>query len=45
MPLHRRFKSYVGLASTAGKLEALLREHRFGTCADVLAAELPEAGR
>ncbi len=37
MPLHRRFKSYVGLATTESKLRALLREHRWGTCAEVLA--------
>lgn len=38
MPLHRRFKSYVGLGTTAGKLDALLAEHRFGTCGEALAA-------
>ncbi|MEY3025894.1 MAG: hypothetical protein RLZZ238_791 [Planctomycetota bacterium] len=36
MPLHRRFKCYVGLDTTAGKLEHLLRTRRFGTCGDVL---------
>jgi peptidoglycan-N-acetylglucosamine deacetylase len=38
MPLSRRFKSYVGLATTEPKLRALLREFRWGTCSQVLAA-------
>jgi peptidoglycan-N-acetylglucosamine deacetylase len=36
MPLHRRFKSYVGLSSTAGKLQMLLDRYRFDTCASVV---------
>jgi polysaccharide deacetylase family protein (PEP-CTERM system associated) len=36
MPPIRRFKSYVGLASTERKLRALLDEHRFDTCLAVL---------
>jgi polysaccharide deacetylase family protein (PEP-CTERM system associated) len=36
MPLHRRFKSYVGLATTAGKLRMLLENYRFDTCAAVV---------
>jgi peptidoglycan-N-acetylglucosamine deacetylase len=35
MPPHRRFKSYVGLGSTQRKLEMLLRNYRFDTCAKV----------
>lgn len=40
MPLHRRFKCYVGLATTKGKLRELLRAYRWDTCANVLAHEL-----
>ena len=36
MPLHRRFKSYVGLKSTKSKLGMLLDRYRFDTCASVL---------
>jgi len=36
MPLHRRFKCYVGRGSTAAKLRRLLTRHRFSTCYDVL---------
>jgi peptidoglycan-N-acetylglucosamine deacetylase len=36
MPLHRRFKSYVGLNTTAGKLRMLLDRYRFDTCAAVV---------
>jgi polysaccharide deacetylase family protein (PEP-CTERM system associated) len=36
MPLHRRFKSYVGLATTRAKLSMLLNRYRFDTCAAVL---------
>jgi len=36
MPLHRRFKCYVGLKGTMGKLRGLLERHRWGTCAEVL---------
>jgi peptidoglycan-N-acetylglucosamine deacetylase len=42
MPLHRRFKSYVGLSTTERKLRSLLREYRWGTCADVLNLRPPE---
>lgn len=38
MPPHRYFKCYVGTASTEGKLRALLGEHRWGTCAQVLSS-------
>lgn len=37
MPLTRRFKSYVGLATTERKLRALLGSYRWGTCVQVLA--------
>ena len=40
MPLARRFKSYVGLATTERKLRALLREYRWGTCLEVLGLPL-----
>jgi peptidoglycan-N-acetylglucosamine deacetylase len=36
MPLGRRFKCYVGLKTTRGKLQALLARYRFDTCAAVL---------
>jgi peptidoglycan-N-acetylglucosamine deacetylase len=36
MPLHRRFKSYVGLDTTADKLRMLLAKYRFAPCASVL---------
>jgi polysaccharide deacetylase family protein (PEP-CTERM system associated) len=36
MPLHRRFKSYVGLGTTERKLRMLLSRYRFDTCAKVL---------
>jgi polysaccharide deacetylase family protein (PEP-CTERM system associated) len=39
MPLHRRFKSYVGLRTTRGKLRMLLERYRFDTCAAVLGLE------
>jgi polysaccharide deacetylase family protein (PEP-CTERM system associated) len=35
MSAWRRFKSYTGLASTKGKLQMLLRNYRFDTCAAV----------
>jgi polysaccharide deacetylase family protein (PEP-CTERM system associated) len=38
MPPHRRFKSYVGLATTADKLHMLLASYRFDTCAAVVGA-------
>ena len=39
MPIHRRFKGYVGLSSTRPKLEALLTEYRFTTCGAALCDE------
>lgn len=36
MPIHRKFKSYTGLASTEGKLRALLKEYEFTTCEEIL---------
>lgn len=36
MPLHRRFKSYVGLATTERKLRMMLNRYTFSTCAAVL---------
>ena len=36
MPLHRRFKSYVGLNTTAAKLRMLLAQYQFDTCAAVV---------
>lgn len=36
MPLHRRFKCYVGMHTTASKLRMLLEHYRFATCAQVL---------
>ncbi len=36
MPPHRRFKCYVGTSTTKAKLQRLLREHRWGTCQEVL---------
>lgn len=35
MAPHRRFKSYTGMRSTAGKLRMLLERYRFDTCAAV----------
>lgn len=45
MPPHRRFKCYVGMAHTEGKLRRLLRFAPFGTCREVLelAGLLPAA--
>lgn len=40
MPLHRRFKCYVGLGSTEGKLRHLLATYRWAPCRDVLEAAL-----
>lgn len=45
LPARRRFKYYVGLRSTEGKLRALLRDFRFTACADWIdahGAELTE---
>ncbi len=39
MPLHRRFKCYVGLGSTKHKLTSLLRTYRFTTCAAILGVD------
>ena len=36
MPLHRRFKSYVGLRTTADKLRMILATYKFDTCAAVV---------
>ena len=35
MPIHRRFKCYVGLHTTAAKFKMLLSRYRFATCAEV----------
>jgi hypothetical protein len=35
MPLHRKFKCYVGLDTTAEKLQMMLSRYRFDTCAAV----------
>jgi polysaccharide deacetylase family protein (PEP-CTERM system associated) len=35
MPLHRRFKSYTGIHTTAEKLQMILQRYRFGTSAAV----------
>jgi polysaccharide deacetylase family protein (PEP-CTERM system associated) len=40
MPLHRRFRSYVGLETTESKLRALLTRHRWDTCSRVIEAAL-----
>lgn len=40
MPLHRKFKCYVGLSSTKDKLKMMLGRHRFDTCAQVLGLEM-----
>jgi hypothetical protein len=40
MPLHRRFKSYVGVRWTVRKLADLLATDDFGTCSEVLAEQL-----
>jgi polysaccharide deacetylase family protein (PEP-CTERM system associated) len=42
LPWKRRFKYYVGLRSTAAKLRALLREHRFMSAAAWLEAHRAE---
>lgn len=36
MPIHRRFKCYVGIRSTERKLRTLLAHHRWTTCAAIL---------
>lgn len=45
MPPHRRFKCYVGLKGTMGKLRGLLERHRWGTCAEVLERTLGPIAR
>ncbi|MEO1008903.1 MAG: polysaccharide deacetylase family protein [Planctomycetota bacterium] len=40
MPPDRRFKCYVGLASTEGKLRRLLADYKWGTCREVLDEQL-----
>lgn len=40
MPLHRRFKCYVGLDTTADKLRMMLARYKFDTCAAVASAGL-----
>lgn len=39
MPPHRRFKSYVGLGTTQRKLEMLLNNYKFDTCARIAGVE------
>jgi len=39
MPPHRKFKAYVGLSTTRGKLRRMLERYRFDTCAAVLGIE------
>jgi polysaccharide deacetylase family protein (PEP-CTERM system associated) len=41
MPIHRRFKCYVGVTTAEAKLRALLTRHRWDTCRSVLDAALP----
>lgn len=43
MPAARRFKCYVGLSSTLGKLDRLLESYTWNTCQDAL-SHLLEAG-
>jgi len=46
LPAKRRFKYYVGLRTTEGKVRALLRDHRFEPCWDWIEAHREElAGR
>jgi polysaccharide deacetylase family protein (PEP-CTERM system associated) len=44
MPLHRRFKSYIGLQTTMWKLRTTLLKYRFDTCAAVLGMNGSPAG-
>ena len=43
LPLHRRFKCYVGLHSTERKLRNLLQNYRWGSCLQVLETTLGRA--
>ena len=43
MPPHRRFKCYVGCASTEGKLRHMLTKYRWDTCAAVLGLRTTES--
>lgn len=43
MPLSRRFKCYVGLNTTEGKLQKLLQKYRFTTCSELIRQYLPAA--
>ena len=43
MPPHRKFKCYVGLGSTKGKLLKMLGRYRFDTCASVLGISEPSS--
>jgi len=45
MPLRRRFKYYVGVASTERKVERLLRDFRWTTCRDWLDAHAAQLAR
>lgn len=40
MPPHRRFKCYVGMRTTEGKLRGLLSEYRWDTCAAALGLDV-----
>lgn len=40
MPIHRKFKCYVGMHTTEGKLRRLLKEHRWAPCREVVATQL-----
>lgn len=40
MPLHRKFKSYIGLSTTEQKLRRLLKKFEFTTCENVLKKHL-----
>ena len=39
MPLKRRFKCYIGLTTTRGKLKMLLKRYRFDTCAQIVGVD------
>lgn len=40
MPIHRRFKCYIGAATTEAKLRSLLARHRWAPCREVLRGQL-----